>query len=437
MANTVIIAQSKNFMGRAFFLVLVVIFFVFLDMYSYYGLGSVLGQERNSKLFKYTYFALSALCYLSIAYILYYFVSGGSHFQRTSWFNFASGFVFTMLVTKMIFSSIMLLQDGGRVLVALSRYLQSFFITESDVSKVFLPERRQFITTVGTFIAGIPFFTMLYGITKGKYQYTVHKVTLNFKDLPKAFDGFKIVQISDIHAGSFDSKSKVLSGIEKINKLDADIVCMTGDLVNSQKEEIDPYIDIFAQISAKQGKFAILGNHDYYGAYEKADPDGEKNYYKDFFSKFKAMGFDLLNNENRIIEKEGENIQLIGVENWGGSRWFPKRGDLDKATEGLADSGFKVLLSHDPTHWDEKVKHFPKKIHLTLSGHTHGFQFGFQMPGFQWSPAKYRYEKWLGLYEENDKYLYVNRGFGFLGFPGRVGMWPEITLIELKSDALS
>jgi uncharacterized protein len=424
-------------MGRAIFLIFIAVLFVFLDVYSYYGLSSVLGQERNSKLFKYTYFVLSALCYFCIAYIFYYFISGGSHFQRTSWFNLASGFIFTMLVTKLVFSSIMLVQDGGRILVASLRYLQSLFSPENDVSMVFLPERRQFITTAGTFIAGIPFFTMLYGITKGKYQYTVQKISITFKDLPKAFDGFRIVQISDIHAGSFDSKAKVLSGIEKINELDADIVCMTGDLVNSQKEEIDPYVDIFSQIKAKQGKFAILGNHDYYGAYEKADPNGEKKYYEDFFSKFSAMGFDLLNNENRIIEKDGQSIQLIGVENWGAGRWFPKRGDLDVATQGIPENGFKVLMSHDPTHWDEKVKHFAKKIHLTLSGHTHGFQFGFQMPGFQWSPAKYRYKKWLGLYEEDNKFLYVNRGFGFLGFPGRVGMWPEITLIELKSEPLS
>jgi uncharacterized protein len=422
-------------MGRALFLLFVASIFIFLDVYSYFGLSSVLGHDRNSKLFRYTYFTLSALCYLSIAYIFYFFISGGNHFQRTSWFNYASGFIFTMLVTKLVFTSIMLVQDGGRILVAMFRYLQSFFLTEENAAQVFLPSRRQFITTTGAFIAGIPFFSMLYGITKGKYQYTVQKISLTFKDLPQAFDGFKIVQISDIHAGSFDSKEKVLSGIQKINELDADIVCMTGDLVNSQKEEIDPYIDIFAQISAKQGKYAILGNHDYYGAYEKKDPNGEKNYYDDFFSKFKAMGFDLLNNENRIIEKDGQNIQLIGVENWGAGRWFPKRGDLDQATQGLADDGFKVLLSHDPTHWDEKVKHYDQKIHLTLSGHTHGFQFGFQMPGFQWSPAKYRYEKWLGLYEEKEKYLYVNRGFGFLGFPGRVGMWPEITLIELKSES--
>ena len=145
------------------------------------------------------------------------------------------------------------------------------------------------------------------------------------------------------------------------------------------------------------------------------------------------MGFDLLNNENRSITKDGETIHIVGVENWGAGHWFPKKGDLAKATENLGENGFKILMSHDPTHWDEKVLSFPKKMDLTLSGHTHGFQFGFQMPGFKWSPAQYRYKKWLGLYQEDDKYLYVNRGFGFLGFPGRVGMWPEITLIELQS----
>ncbi|MBK9741427.1 MAG: metallophosphoesterase, partial [Saprospiraceae bacterium] len=226
---------------------------------------------------------------------------------------------------------------------------------------------------------------------------------------------------------------KVRKGIEKINELKADVVCFTGDLVNSEKDEIDPYIEIFSEIEAKYGKLATLGNHDYYGHYDKNDPQAEKVYFEDFFSKFKKMGFDLLNNENRSITKDGETIHIVGVENWGAGHWFPKKGDLAKATENLDGNGFKILMSHDPTHWDEKVLNFPKKMDLTLSGHTHGFQFGFQMPGFKWSPAQYRYKKWLGLYQEDDKYLYVNRGFGFLGFPGRVGMWPEITLIELQS----
>ena len=419
-------------MGRAAFILFFAVIFILLDVYTYYGMNGVFGQGRFSKLFKYLYWGISAFTYFSVFQLLMYTVTSQTQ-HRSEFFNFMGGFIFTVFITKLLFSIVMLLQDSGRVIVGTYQYVSNM-MTNNDPSAVFLPERRQFITTMGTFIAGVPFFSMLYGITKGKYQYTVEKVVLTFKDLPKTFDGFKLVQISDIHAGSFDNKEKVMAGIQKINELNPDMVCFTGDLVNAQKEEIDPYIDIFREIKAKYGKFAILGNHDYYGDYNRNSTDAEKAYFDDFFLKYKEMGFDLLNNENRLISINNESIQLVGVENWGAGRWFPKKGDLDIATSGVADDQFSILMSHDPTHWDEKVLQHKKHIHLTLSGHTHGFQFGFQMPGFKWSPAQYRYKKWLGLYQDGEKYLYVNRGFGFLGFPGRVGMWPEITLIELRSE---
>jgi predicted MPP superfamily phosphohydrolase len=420
-------------MGRAGLLLFFALIFIFLDVYSYFGIYSIMGQGKVSKLFKYIYFGVSAFSYFSVFQLLFYYLNGQIQ-QRSEFFNFMGGFVFTVFVTKLLFSVIMLLQDSGRVIIGSLRYA-GHIILGSELSKAsFLPERRQFITTLGTFIAGVPFFSLLYGITKGKYQYTVEKVVLTFKDLPQAFDGFRIVQISDIHSGSFDNAEKVKAGIHKINALKPDIVCFTGDLVNAEKEEIDPYIDIFSEISAKYGKFATLGNHDYYGSYDKSSPAAEQLYYKDFFGKFKIMGFDLLNNENRKIALDNDSIHIVGVENWGAGRWFPKKGDLDRAVFDIDNDQFKILMSHDPTHWDEKVLSHHSHIHLTLSGHTHGFQFGFQMPGFKWSPAQYRYKKWLGLYQEGGKYLYVNRGFGFLGFPGRVGMWPEITLIELKSE---
>lgn len=420
-------------MGRLLFLIIVALLFIGLDLYTYHGLASIIGQGKYGKIYRLFYMAFSAFTYCSIIFVFLQFTAGTSS-ARTEYFNIASGFIFTMLVSKLLFSAILFLQDGGRLLVGSLRYIASIFTEIDDTRTVFMPERRHFLTSVATFAAGVPFFGMLYGITKGKYKYTVEKITLTFKDLPAAFDGFKIVQISDIHSGSFDNKEKVRSGIDKINELDADIVCFTGDLVNAEKEEIDPYIDVFAAIKAKYGKYAILGNHDYYGTWDRNDIQSELSYFNDFFEKYKQMGFDLLNNENRQISVAGQNINLLGVENWGAGRWFPKRGDLDKAVKGVDSEGFNILMSHDPTHWDEKVIHHPTHIHLTLSGHTHGFQFGFQLPGFKWSPAQYRYKKWLGLYQEANKYLYVNRGFGFLGFPGRVGMWPEITLIELKKD---
>jgi uncharacterized protein len=346
--------------------------------------------------------------------------------------NLMIGFVFTLFVAKFIFTILMSVHDIGRLLIGLFNWTR-FKVVEDYQADSFVPSRRSFLTRAATVIAGIPFLTMLYGITKGKYNYTVEKVVLTFKDLPKSFDGFKLVQISDIHSGSFDSKESVKAGIDMINELEADIVCFTGDLVNSEKEEIDPYIEIFANIKAKEGKYAIYGNHDYYGTYDRDSEQSKELYFRDFEKKYEQMGFDLIKNAHRTISRADESIKLVGVENWGAGRWFPKKGDLDEATSGMKKDSFNVLLSHDPTHWDEKVLAYDTHMHLTLSGHTHGFQFGFQLGGFKWSPAQYRYPRWLGLYQVADKYLYVNRGFGFLGFPGRVGMWPEITLIELRS----
>jgi len=214
-----------------------------------------------------------------------------------------------------------------------------------------------------------------------------------------------------------------------INDQNPDLILFTGDLVNSDKDEIDPYIEIFEKLRAKYGKFAILGNHDYYGLPD--DHAEEKIYWADFFIKYEKMGFQLLANENAHIQIQEDRLQILGVENWGASHYFPKNGNLDYALEGVPEDDFCILLSHDPTHWSEKVLDHKRHIPLTLSGHTHGFQFGISVPGFKWSPAQYRYPHWLGLYEEKDQKLYVNRGFGFLGFPGRIGMWPEITVIEL------
>ena len=343
------------------------------------------------------------------------------------------GIMLTAIVSKLVFVAFLLIQDIGRLLFGIGKAGSQLIKQEEGEKTPFLPKRRRFLTLAATGIASIPFSLMLYGITRGKYAYTVNKVKLAFKDLPPAFEGFKIVQISDIHAGSLDSKSGVAKGVRMINEQNPDLIFFTGDLVNSDKDEVDPYIDIFADLKATHGKFCTLGNHDYYGVPD--DTAEEKAYWDDFHSKYQAMGFQLMNNENAFIEKEGERICVMGVENWGRGRWFPKNGDIDKALTDTNSDEFCILLSHDPTHWDEKVLPHPKKIHLTFSGHTHGFQFGINMPGFKWSPAQYRYSRWMGLYEEAEQYLYVNRGFGFLAFPGRIGMWPEITVVELSRQA--
>jgi len=404
-------------------------FYLLLDIYTYYGLKSLFTDRNSVRIYQVIYLLTSLVVY----YSCYQLISSPRSVFGNSSVNFYIGIFVTAIASKMVFVSIMLLQDGGRVLYGIFDNLKNTFGDSPPREGAFLPSRRKFITLAAAGLAAIPLTSMLYGITRGKYRYTVNRVKLTFKDLPKAFKGFKIVQISDIHAGNLDSPDDVLRGVQMINGEAPDAIMFTGDLVNVHKEEVDPYIDIFSKLEANHGKFAVLGNHDYYGAPRKEWENKNADYWKDFNAKYQAMGFRLMNNENAQIEKNGERISILGVENWGAGRWFPKIGDLNKALADRPKEEFCVLLSHDPTHWDNEVIPHDKQIHLTLSGHTHGFQFGINMPGFKWSPAQYRYPHWMGLYEKAEQYLYVNRGFGFLGFPGRVGMWPEITVIELDT----
>jgi predicted MPP superfamily phosphohydrolase len=284
-------------------------------------------------------------------------------------------------------------------------------------------------------LSGIPFFSFLFGVTIGKYYYRVRRSTLYFNDLPPEFDNFTIAQISDIHAGSFDNPKAVQRGIELINAQKPDLFVFTGDLVNNKATEIVPYLDIFKQVNADYGKFSILGNHDYGDYTGWASPEAKRLNLEALKQYHGKMGYRLLLDEHVHIKKGSAHISLMGVENWG--KGFGERGDLQKAIRGVNPKDFKILLSHDPTHWDAQVKDNPVKIHLTFSGHTHGMQFGIEIGKFKWSPAKYRYQNWAGLAESNGRYLYVNRGFGFIGFAGRVGIWPEITIIQIKRTAKS
>jgi len=315
----------------------------------------------------------------------------------------------------------MLLYDLGRLIWGLIGVADGFE----------LPERIEIILLLIVCFSGVVFLVMLYGMTIGKFNYKVEKLSLTFDDLPRAFDGFKIAQISDIHAGSYDNDKGLNKGIELINKQEADIILFTGDLVNDHKDEVNPYIDSFKKLRSKFGVYAVLGNHDYYGAYRQQD---KVAYWDDFFSKYEEKGFKLLKNQSESITVGDNHIKIVGVENWGNANWTPKRGDLDIALRGIADNEFCVLMTHDPSHWDSKVLSYPKKIHLSLAGHTHGFQFGIDLPFFKWSPAQYRYPRWMGLYNHSQQYLYVNRGFGYIAYPGRVGMRPEITILTLRCN---
>jgi predicted MPP superfamily phosphohydrolase len=295
----------------------------------------------------------------------------------------------------------------------------------------FLPERRKLISQLAVGLAAIPFASLLYGMYRGKYNYKVLSYTLEYDDLPDAFEGFKIAQISDIHSGSFDNAEKVQHGVDLVNAQQADVVLFTGDLVNNRADEIHPWIKTFQQIKAKQGVFSVLGNHDYGDYMRWETEEAKKENLQSLFKAQKEMGWDLLLNESRFIEKEGQRLALVGVENWGSG--FKQVGDLGKALEQVNADDFKILLSHDPSHWEAQVLPHPFKIHLTLSGHTHGMQFGIEIPGWiKWSPVKWRYKQWAGIYESASQRLNVNRGFGYLAYPGRVGMWPEISVITLK-----
>lgn len=292
-----------------------------------------------------------------------------------------------------------------------------------------------YLAVVATFL-GVVGLALVYGVVVGKRQYAVDRLEMYYTDLPEAFDGFTIAQISDMHAGTFDSVDRVGDGVAKIMMERPDMICFTGDLVNNHKDEVNPYLQALSDLDAPHGMYAVMGNHDYYGIYSlpREPATIRQEYVADFTDKHRQIGFQLLVNEHVRISKEDMELVLVGVENWGAGP-FPKRGDLSTALGDTQPGAFTVLLSHDPTHWDHHVVDHPHHVHLTLSGHTHACQFGIRIGSWSWSPVKYRYPRWMGLYQSKDQYLYVNRGFGELFWPGRFGMSPEITLITLRKKA--
>lgn len=338
--------------------------------------------------------------------------------------QYAIAELLTWLIICLFVTLPLLLED-------ITRLIKAIFRKPTNAPRI--PSRRKFVSTLGWGLAAIPFASILYSIFKGKYNYKVWKYTLYFDNLPKAFDGYRITQISDIHCGSFDNYEKIRYGVELINSQKSDVILFTGDLVNNLANEVHNWKSLFATLQAPDGVFSIMGNHDYgdYSSWET--PEAKQQNLEHLFQLQKQMGWQLLLNEHCYLERNGEKIALIGVENWGHGR-FSKYGDLNKAMEGVNTEDFKILMSHDPTHLQEVVLPENKDIQLTLSGHTHGMQCGIEIPGWlKWSPSQYIYKYWGGMYEEDGKYLNVNRGFGYHAFPGRLGVWPEITVIELKT----
>lgn len=349
------------------------------------------------------------------------------HMARNIYVAFTIGF----FVAKILVVPVMLIDDLRRIFlwIILKIFPETGGATPSSGVGI---TRAIFIKRLALAIGGTTLGAFIYGITN-RYKYRIKRVNLSFKNLPQAFRGLKIVQISDIHSGSFDSREAVLRGVEMVMNEKPDVVFFTGDLVNNKAEEVTPYLDVFAKLKAPLGVYSVLGNHDYGDYVQWSSLEEKKQNLDDLKQRHSDMGWRLLLNEHLTITKDNEQIAIIGVENWSNKAGFPKYGDLQKSTLGLTEKQvpFNILLSHDPSHWDAEVNTLYKDIDLTLSGHTHGMQFGVEIPGFKWSPVKYVYNKWAGLYQTGDQYLYVNRGYGFLGYPGRLGILPEITVIEL------
>lgn len=291
--------------------------------------------------------------------------------------------------------------------------------------------RSEFLSQAAMIASALPLGAMAYGVISGAHDYRVKRITVKLPNLPKSFDGLRIGQVSDIHSGSFFNKTAVKGGVEMMMKEKPDVLFFTGDLVNNESSEVKDYTEIFNKLKAPLGVYSVTGNHDY-GNYKAWDSqEAKRNNFQDLLASHKHMGYDILMNEHRMLEQGGEKIAIIGIENWGMGR-FPKYGKMNEAYAGTEEAPVKLLLSHDPSHWDEEVRKLYPDIDIMFAGHTHGFQFGVEIGGFKWSPSQYVYKQWAGLYTEGKQHLYVNRGFGYLGYPGRIGMPPELTIVELK-----
>lgn len=399
----------------------------------YIGLGIYALQAlKTATRYPWVYYLFIAISLLVLGNFIYQFTLGeapGRVLSRPK--SYAFGLLLTVLTFNLITILFLFSEDIFRLIFGT---YQKFFGGTKTFS---LPERRRFLSLVGLGLAAIPFGALLYGMYKGKYNFKVLSYELEFDDLPDAFEGYRITQISDVHSGSFDNRKKIEYAIDLVNRQKSDVLFFTGDMVNNKTEEMHPWKELFSTLHAPDGKFSILGNHDY-GDYVTWETEELKSQNLEALKDLQRdIGFDLLLNESRYLQKGNDRIALVGVENWGRGS-FKKAGDLKKAAAVISKDDFKILLSHDPSHWEDVVIHDDYHYHLTLSGHTHGMQFGIEIPGWiKWSPIKWRYTYWAGIYKEMGQYINVNRGFGFLGYPGRVGIWPEISVITLKKKSIT
>ncbi len=400
---------------------------ILLDFYVFQAVKVVThsaGSKTRTIIFV-TYWSISAIAIIVLLILPYLPFQHQSKLFRTTVFAIIAGLFFAKVIAAIFF----LIDDIRRLIQWVAGKL-FFRNTEGETFQSDKISRSVFLSWAGMIAGGGLFGSLIYGFGN-KYRYHIKRLSLSFTNLPQSFKGLKVVQLSDIHSGSFTDKKAVMKGVEMVLNEKPDLILFTGDLVNNKSDEMEDYMDVFDKLKAPMGVYSTLGNHDY-GDYTKWDSEAEKKANLERLKQIHAeLGWRLLVNEHVVLEKGSDQIALIGVENWSAKAGFQRYGDLKKAYEGSADHRFKILMSHDPSHWDAQVRKSYKDIDLTLAGHTHGMQFGIEIPGFKWSPVQYVYKQWAGLYEEGPQKLYVNRGYGFIGYPGRVGILPEITVFEL------
>jgi len=412
-------------MRNSGFLWIVVALMFVLDLYVFQALKVILPVSSGRLRFGLVigYWLIAALAIVIVAALPYLRFETWPKLMRT----YVLAIIIGLFLGKLVASIFFIVDDLRRGGVWV---FSKLFSNDTGNTVTTGISRSVFMSWLGISIGAGLFGTLLFGFLN-KYRYQINRLQLAFENLPDAFRGLKIVHISDIHSGSFTDKDAVRRGVNKIIQEKPDLILFTGDLVNDRATEMHEYIEVFGELKAPLGVYSVLGNHDYGDYVRWENEEAKQSNLRDLMNVHSKMGWRLLMNEHAVLEKNGDQIALLGIENWGARGNFSRYGKMDKAYPGTENYPFKILLSHDPSHWDAQVRTQYKDIDLMLAGHTHGMQFGLELPGVKWSPVQYMYKQWAGLYESENQKLYVNRGFGFLGYPGRVGILPEITVIEL------